>query len=82
MIEAERLVYRNAKQPIPEKLLYPHPLPQTIGLKMDIDTRGTIKEVKPNSAASEAGIKPKDVLVTLDKQAILSVADIQWALHN
>ena len=82
MLEAERLVYRNAKQPIPEKLLYPHPLPQTIGLKMDIDTRGTIKEVKPNSEASEAGIKPKDVLVTLDNQAILSVADIQWALHN
>ena len=82
MIEAERLVYRNEKKPIPEKLLYPHPLPQTIGLRMDVDTRATVKAVLPNSEADGAGIEPGDVLVALDDQAILSVADIQWALHN
>ncbi len=82
IIEAERLVYRNAKQPIPERLLYPHPLPQTIGLRMDVDTRGTVSTVRPGSEAHASGVRSGDVLVTLDDQAILSVADIQWALHQ
>jgi len=80
--DAQRFVYRDADQPIPENLLYPYPLPQTIGLEMNVDSRATVKSVSPDSPAEMTGIKPGDRLITLDGQAILSIADIQWALHH
>ncbi len=33
--EAERLVYRTAKEPIPDEVLFPYPDPAVLGLKMD-----------------------------------------------
>lgn len=82
VVDAQRLVYRDTKDPIPEKLLYPYPLPRTVGLEMDVASRATVKTVDSGSAADAAGIKAGDVLITLDSQAILSIADLQWALHQ
>lgn len=80
--DAQRKIYRDARQPIPDRLLFPHPLPSAIGLSMDPDTKATIRKVAPGSVAAQAGLKPGDSIVTINGQPILSIADIQWALHN
>jgi S1-C subfamily serine protease len=38
--------------------------------------------VTKNSAAEKDGFKPGDEIVSLEAQPILSIADVQWVLHN
>ena len=80
--DAERLIYREAGEPIPDRLLLPNPLPEVVGLTLDPSTRATVNEVAEDSAASRAGFKTGDQLVTLDGQAIVAIADVQWVLHH
>lgn len=80
--DAQRAFYWHANKPIPDKVLWPYPHPKTVGLIMDPNEMGTIKEVTDGSNASEAGLLAGDVIKTLDGQPIVSIADIQWVLHN
>ena len=80
--DAERQIYRDAGKPIPDQLLFPYPLPSTIGMKMDPNSKGRIKSVITGSAADDSGLKTDDEILTIDGQPILSIADIQWALHQ
>jgi hypothetical protein len=80
--EAQRLVYREAKQPMPDEVLYPYPLPTVVGLEMDAREMATIKTVQPGSSAQRDGFQAGDKLVTLSVQPMLSIADVQWVLHN
>lgn len=80
--EAQRRVLRDANQPLPDDVLYPYPMPDVIGMRLDPRELATVKEVAPASAAADAGLKVGDKLVTLGGQALLSIADVQWVLHN
>lgn len=80
--EAQRLVYRSQKKPIPEQTLYPYPLPSVVGMEMDSRENATIKQIAAGSAAAAAGFKVGDQLVSLAGQPLLSIADVQWVLHN
>ena len=80
--EAERLEYRKANKPIPDQVLFPWPLPIVMGLHMDPDKRATVKTVAANSSGERAGLRVGDELLTLNGQAIVSTADIQWILHR
>jgi thioredoxin-related protein len=80
--EAERLVYRTAGEPIPDAALFPYPDPDVLGLKMDAKGRATVERVAPGSSAERDGLKPGDEIVTLAGQPMLSIADVQWVLHN
>lgn len=80
--EAERLVYRDAGKPIPDKVLYPYPDPEVLGLKLDPKAKVKIDRVTPGSPADEAGLRVGDEIETLDGQPLLSIADLQWVLHN
>jgi hypothetical protein len=80
--DADRLVVRNASQPMSERMLFPNPMPTVIGLEMDPQRRATISAVAGKSPAALAGLKPGDELQTLAGQAIVSTADIQWVLHH
>ena len=62
--------------------IWPYPLPENIGLKMDVDDGLRVKTVAPNSPAERAGIAARDELVTLSGQRLISQADIQWVLHR
>ena len=79
---AERRSLREAGTPFPDKVLFPYPMPSILGLTFDKDTRATIKNVAPDSVAANAQIKPGEVLLELNGQLIISLADIQWVLHN
>ena len=80
--DAQREYYWHDRKPIPDKVLWPYPHPKTVGLIMDPNQMATIKEVEEDSIASQAGLRSGDVIATLDGQPMLSIADIQWVLHN
>jgi len=80
--EAERTLYRQARQPIPDEVLYPYPDPAVLGLTMAPEEMATVAKVAAGSVAERAGIEPGDRIVTLGGQPLLSIADLQWVLHN
>jgi hypothetical protein len=80
--EAERRVYRDAGEPIPDEVLYPYPDPSVLGLKMDPKGMARVERVAAGSAADRAGLRPGDEIARLSGQALISIADLQWVLHN
>lgn len=80
--EAQRMVYRAKGEPIPDQLLFPWPGLSVIGLKMDPQTATTVAAVAPGSIAEKSGLKAGDELQTLSGQPLVSVADVQWVLHQ
>jgi hypothetical protein len=61
--------------------LFTYPLPNNIGITMDIDDGLRIKSVAAESPAGTAGLAAGDELVSLNGQALISIADIQWVLN-
>lgn len=80
--DALRDLHRAEGKPLPETILYPYPHPKAIGLILDPDARATVKEVTPESPAAAAGFQPNDRIVQLNRQPLLSIADVQWVLHQ
>ena len=80
--EAERMLYRDAKEPVPDKVMFPWPSPRIIGLELDRLEQATISAVAPGSPADIAGLAVGDVIESVDDQPIVSIADIQWVLHH
>ena len=80
--EAERLVFRTASEPIPDKLLFPWPMPDVIGLSLDPTEKAKVQKVASNSAAAKAGFRAGDEILFLEGQPMLSIADVQWVLNN
>lgn len=80
--EAERRLYRDRKQPLPDKLLHPYPMPDTIGLKLDPTKRATVLRVAAGSIAAKAGFRTGDQIEQINAQRIISIADVQWMLER
>ena len=74
--------YRRKNLPIPDKLLWAYPMPDWLGLEMDLSERATVESVKPGSSAERDGFKAGDEILTLGGQPIVSIADLQWALKH
>jgi hypothetical protein len=80
--EAERRVDRDAGRPLTDAALYPYPDPEVLGLKLDPKEIATVEKVVANSIADRAGVRVGDQIAALDGQPLLSIADLQWVLHN
>jgi len=80
--DAERQAFRTAKKIMPDQVLYPWPMPDAVGMKLDPNEKATVAAVTPGSAADKAGIKAGDAIQSINGQPILSIADVQWVLHN
>lgn len=80
--EARMELYWQKDAPIPEKILYPYPHPKSVGLILDPEHRARIKEVGGDSAAGAAGLQAGDDLLAMNRQPLISMADVQWVLHN
>lgn len=80
--DAQREYYWKAGKPIPERVLWPFPHPKSIGLILDPDELATVRQVRPGSEAAQAGLRSGDAIQSINGQPMLSIADVQWVLHN
>ena len=80
--DAQRQLYREKGQPIPESILFPYPHPKSLGLILDPEQRSTVKTVAAGSLAEHAGFRPGDEIVSLAGQPLVSIADVQWVLQR
>lgn len=80
--DAERSHYFSNRKPLPPEVMYPWPMPEVIGLELDRTKAATVKSVKPGSLADIRGFKAGDVLIQLNGQDPVSIADVQWILHR
>lgn len=80
--EAELWTLRSTGQPIGDSMLWSFPMPDVVGLSLDLKEKATVKAVLPGSAAEKGGFKPGDSIRKLQGQPILSIADVQWVLQN
>jgi S1-C subfamily serine protease len=75
-------VYWSQNQSIPEELLFPYPHPKSVGLVLASDERALIKSVTVKSAAADAQLQTGDRVLSMNGQPLLSMADVQWVLHQ
>ena len=80
--ESLRRTERDAGRPIAPSLLFPYPNPRVLGLVMDPKETAVVKSVVAGSTAEKDGFRPGDVIAMLSDQPMLSIADVQWVLHN
>ncbi len=74
--------YRSTGKPMPNKVLYPHPHPKILGLIIDPQSAVRVSQVIPGSWAAVAGFQAGDSVRQMAGQPLVSMADIQWVLHN
>ncbi|MDW7995148.1 MAG: PDZ domain-containing protein [Gemmatales bacterium] len=63
------------------EMLWVYPLPENIGLVLDIHEGNHVRRVLPNTPAHRAGLQSGDVLITIGNTPIRSQADCMHALH-
>lgn len=80
--DAQRLEKRTKREKMPLNLIYPHPAPDTIGLKMSHESETKVAGVLAGSPAANAGASAGDEIKSINGQIIVSAADIAWALHH
>jgi hypothetical protein len=80
--DAERQLARSSGERFRDEVLYPYPDPEVVGLKLDPKEMAKVERVAPGSTAARDGFRPGDEIVALDGQPLLSIADVQWVLHN
>ncbi|MCC9599358.1 PDZ domain-containing protein [Stieleria sp. JC731] len=80
--DAQREYYWSSGKAIPDKVLWPYPHPKSLGMVMDPNEMATVKSVDPDSIAYQSGLREGDQIQRLDGQVLLSIADLQWVLHN
>jgi serine protease Do len=59
-----------------------YPLPENIGLTMQIDQGNRVETVRVDSPGHRAGLRPGDVLLSLNGCTVASIADIEYALNR
>jgi len=80
--EAERRLRRSSGTQISDKTIYPWPMPDVLGFSLDPEEVATVRSVEPDTAAAAAGMKSGDQILTMSGQPIISIADVQWVLHQ
>lgn len=80
--EAQRLPFRQRKEPIPETVLFTWPSTRALGFTLDPKTASTVAEVAAGSEAAQAGLQSGDVLRAVNGQPVISLADVKWALDH
>ncbi len=80
--DALREHYWNEKKALPTEWIFAYPHPKILGLVMDPSKATTVKNVLEGSMAEAAGFQAGDKLLSLEQQPLISVADIQWVLHQ
>ncbi len=80
--DAFRASFRSQNQAVPQEWVYPQPSAEVLGLLLATDDVVRVESVMPDSPAASAKIRASDVLVALNGQPLISIADVSWALHR
>lgn len=59
-----------------------YPLPENVGVTLDVDVGDRVKAVAAGSPADRAGLRPGDRVRQLNGQPVASFADAMYALHK
>jgi serine protease Do len=59
-----------------------YPLPENVGITLDVDAGDRVKAVSPDSAAAKTGLKAGDRLARLNGYSVASFGDATYALHK
>ncbi len=70
------------KKPIPDNLLWVYPMPDAIGITIDVADGAKIASVAAGTPAAKAGAQAGDVILSINGAPMLSIADFQFVLHN
>jgi hypothetical protein len=62
--------------------LWVYPLPENVGLTLELNQGDMIRAVGKGSSAERAGLRKGDKLLTVNALSIASFADLQYALHR
>lgn len=79
--EGERRQARASGSFDPESV-YVYPLPENVGLRLDLTAGNRVVGVLPDSPAARAGLRAEDQIDTIGVSPIFSQGDVMWALHN
>lgn len=79
----EMLNEQRVKQgAVNHQLAWRYPLPENVGLALEVDRGNIVKTITPNSAAAAIGLQPGDVLESIGGTRVRSFADAQYALDK
>jgi predicted metalloprotease with PDZ domain len=62
--------------------IYSYPLPENVGLVLDLDRGNLVRDIKAGSVAAKAGVKPGDLVQSINGVTVNSFADAQHGLHK
>jgi hypothetical protein len=82
MIGEANLRQRRLDNRVSLQDIWPYPLPETIGLKLETDDGLRVKTARAGSPAAQAGLREGDELVRMNGQPLISQSDVQWVLHD
>lgn len=80
--DAQRDLFRARKEAMPARLLFPYPHPKSLGLILDPKEKATVLEAEKGTPAEQSGFQKGDAILSLEGQPLLSIADVQWVLHQ
>jgi len=63
-------------------LVYRFPLPDNVGVVLEVDRGNVVKEVQPKTPAARLDLKPGDVVQTISGIPVHSLADAQFGLDR
>ncbi len=72
----------RADRTFTKRMLFQYPLPENIGITLNVDTNNVVKSVRPDSPAQRVGVKPGDVVVAANDTPVLTSADLQFILNG
>jgi hypothetical protein len=76
-----RFAQLRAEGKFSKALLFQYPLPENIGVTLDVEANNVVKAVLPGSPAERGGLKPGDVMVRANSTPVLTCSDLQFALN-
>ena len=79
--DAAKTYHRQRQEPMPESVLFPYPHPKVLGVTFKPKFAATVDAVIWKTPAAKT-LMPSDEIRMLAGQPILSVADVQWVLHQ
>jgi hypothetical protein len=62
--------------------IWVYPLPENLGLQLDVNDGLLVKQVREGTPAAGAGLRAGDELLAMNGQPLVSQGDIQWVLHH